>query len=110
MYKIIARNEDCYRLSFDASHPIYKAHFPGNPITPGVCLLEIVGKLTEQKTGLKLRFIRAKNIKFLSVLNPENTPHADFKLKINSEQPYIEVQAVIETTEGVVAKMTTYYE
>ena len=25
-----------YRVSLNASHVIYEAHFPGNPVTPGV--------------------------------------------------------------------------
>lgn len=110
MYKIVGHEGDCYRISFDASHPIYKAHFPGNPITPGVCLLEIIGYLIEQKMGRPVKLVRAKNIKFLSVLNPLSTPQADFKLQIKSERPQLEVQTAIESMQGVIAKMTTYYE
>lgn len=29
------------QVSFDPEHIIYKAHFPNNPITPGVILLQI---------------------------------------------------------------------
>ncbi|MGL4909097.1 MAG: 3-hydroxyacyl-ACP dehydratase [Bacteroidales bacterium] len=110
LYKIIAENKDCYRLRFDVSHQIYQAHFPGNPITPGVCMLEAIGMLMEQKMDRKLRFVRAKNIKFLSILNPLETNEADFNLKIKTKSPQLEVQTVIETAQGVVAKMTTFYE
>ena len=33
----------------NSSHEIYKAHFPGNPITPGVCLLQIALELLNVK-------------------------------------------------------------
>ena len=31
-------------LRLNPDHPIYHAHFPGNPITPGVCIVQIVGE------------------------------------------------------------------
>ena len=36
-----------YRVSLNASHIIYEAHFPGNPVTPGVCIIQIVKELVE---------------------------------------------------------------
>ena len=37
------RTEDgaVYTLRLNPDHVIYKAHFPGEPITPGVCILQI---------------------------------------------------------------------
>lgn len=110
MYTVIAQNADSYRLRFDASHPIYKAHFPGNPITPGVCILEAVGMLTELKVGRKLCLVRAKSIKFVSTLNPLVTSEAEFKLRFKTDNGQIEVQAIVETAQGVVAKTVTFYE
>ena len=52
------------------AHPIYKGHFPGNPITPGVCQIQMVKETTEEITGLQLKLSQAKNIKFLNVLMP----------------------------------------
>ncbi len=36
-------NENGYlaKVCFDPEHAIYKAHFPNNPVTPGVILLQI---------------------------------------------------------------------
>ena len=33
------QGEDNYQcqVKFNPEHRIYKAHFPGNPVTPGVC-------------------------------------------------------------------------
>ena len=40
-----------YDLQLDASHVIYQAHFPGEPITPGVCIIQMAKELLEDHTG-----------------------------------------------------------
>ena len=55
LYKIIedSFSEVVIELS-DASHPIFKAHFPGNPILPGFVHLEIISKVFEMEiSGIK---------------------------------------------------------
>ncbi len=58
-------------LRTNPEHFIYKAHFPGNPITPGVCIIKTAGELLEQKLDRKLFLKTVKNVKFLSVIIPE---------------------------------------
>ena len=57
-------------LRTNPSHFIYKAHFPGNPITPGVCVIQVAGELLERKTNRKVYLKTLKNVKFLSVIIP----------------------------------------
>jgi glycosyltransferase involved in cell wall biosynthesis/3-hydroxymyristoyl/3-hydroxydecanoyl-(acyl carrier protein) dehydratase len=35
-------SEWVYHLSLNAGHPIYQAHFQGNPITPGACIIQML--------------------------------------------------------------------
>lgn len=57
--------------------PIYRAHFPGQPITPGVCIVQIAQELLEQIVGQTLEISEVKNVKFLHVLSPIDNPVAD---------------------------------
>ncbi|MDR1918506.1 MAG: glycosyltransferase [Tannerellaceae bacterium] len=59
-----------YILSLNKEHFIYRAHFPGNPITPGVCLIQMCKELMEAHSGEKLFLRKIVNVKFLSVINP----------------------------------------
>ncbi|MFQ7386709.1 MAG: hypothetical protein ACLRM8_02525 [Alistipes sp.] len=34
-----------FRVRLDASHPVYRGHFPGHPVLPGVCTLQLVGSV-----------------------------------------------------------------
>ena len=52
------------------SHEIFEGHFPGQPVVPGVCMMQSVKELLERKVGKKLTFAEADNMKFLTVMDP----------------------------------------
>ena len=62
-----------YAISLNKEHAIYEAHFPGNPITPGVCIIQICKELMELRTGESLFLQKIQNVKFLSVIDPTVT-------------------------------------
>lgn len=72
-FEAFRENENGFEadLLTNPSHFIYKAHFPENPITPGVCIIQAAGELLEQKLNRKLFLKTVKNVKFLSVIIPE---------------------------------------
>ncbi len=57
-------------VRIDSNHAIFEGHFPGQPIVPGVCMLQLVRELLEQSEKKKLRIQSAANIKFLAVIDP----------------------------------------
>ena len=73
-FKITKREERANGLSFEIAlnpeHFIYKAHFPNNPITPGVCLTQMATEILSEECGEKLHIKEITNIKFLSILSP----------------------------------------
>ena len=79
MYTIVDGHADTYRIRLHADHPIYQAHFPGNPITPGVCLVKMVSEVAGQQLGRSLQLRRIVNLKFVSVISPVETPELDLK-------------------------------
>ena len=84
-YTILA-NEDLPTGEFrsvvllNPDHDIYKAHFPGYPITPGVCLLKVAVELLGNRfPGASLS--RADNVKFTSTLIPDSSEEIEFLFK-----------------------------
>lgn len=61
-------------IMLQKDHPVFKGHFPGNPILPGVCTVQIIRELMEKVTGRELRLSKAGNIKYLGFINPLTTP------------------------------------
>lgn len=83
-----------FRIHINADSPIYKAHFPGRPITPGACMLQIVEELAQvcfDDTTLHIHEV--KNAKFLSLLEPQDHPFVDVLLKGNRALFSVELSA-----------------
>lgn len=77
LYKVLHKEMDAagitYSVELDSEHFIFKAHFPGQPIMPGVCIVQMVKELLEDCLGKSFRISRIKNVKFLSVISPLET-------------------------------------
>lgn len=77
-YKIIS--EECFegkfstRIELVLDNPIFQAHFPGNPITPGACQVEILREAVSRAAGKNLRIAAIRNLKFLNIIDPLRTP------------------------------------
>jgi 3-hydroxyacyl-[acyl-carrier-protein] dehydratase len=70
-------------IRLNPSHQIFKGHFPGNPILPGVCIVQIMKDILMYHLGKELILQNAGSIKYLSFINPEvnNIVNFDFGLK-----------------------------
>ena len=59
LFRVVDRRQEGEQTVFDvelcAEHLIYRAHFPGHPITPGVCVMQIVCELAAEIVGHPVR-------------------------------------------------------
>jgi len=100
-----------FKLRLEATHPIYQGHFPDNPITPGVCSLEMMTELVaahfdgmEQPTGVD-------SIKFLNFVNPLRCPEVKVELKINRlEEGGCRVHGALWAAGKAAVKMVARYQ
>ena len=93
------------RLRINPEHPIFQGHFPGQPVVPGVCMLQIVQELLDRGMGRASRLARADYLKFLTVLNPQDhlvvEVLLDFRVDMNHQ---IDVKASIISDKTVFFK------
>lgn len=118
MFEVISRRQDEGGENFDLSvagdHFIYKAHFPGEPVTPGVCLIQTGVELLELSTGEALVPVRIKNVKFLRIINPLETPAISVTLRktvregnlvssqisfVSGEETFAKISVICQTEE-----------
>lgn len=97
-------------ISLNKNHDIFKGHFPGNPVTPGVCMMQIVKELTEEFTGKKLFLKSASNVKFMAIINPFETPDLTLQLDIKESEEEIKVKNVTSFDETIALKMSVNYK
>ena len=97
-------------LRTNPKHPIYKAHFPENPITPGVCVIQTVGELLENKFNRKLYLKTVKNVKFLSVIIPEEGKKIKYSFSnIVDDEGCVKTQVTVSDDITVYAKISLIF-
>ncbi|GHT09319.1 3-hydroxyacyl-ACP dehydratase [Bacteroidia bacterium] len=98
-----------YVISLHKEHFIYKAHFPGNPITPGVCIIQLCKELMEQQTGETLFLHKIHNVKFLSVIDPRmvDTVRVSFS-KISTVEDGYKFSALVHWETAQFAKLSLF--
>ena len=73
-------------LSINPQHPIFDGHFPGVPVVPGVCMLQITKEMVERLCGRITRLTEARNIKFMSILDPNENNTVRIELIYRSDE------------------------
>ena len=74
-------NTVSHTVSFDAAHEIFNGHFPGQPVVPGVCMMEMVKEFLQQVMGKRLWLRNAGNVKFLQLITPDIQPEINISWK-----------------------------
>lgn len=90
------------KVHLNKDHAIFKGHFPGNPVMPGVCMIQIIKELTEKATGKNLFLAVSSNIKFMAIINPEKNPNIQVAIDIAEENGEVKVKNTT-SFEGTVA-------
>lgn len=88
-----------YDIYIDKCHPILRAHFPGQPIVPGTCLLKTLKELTELNIGKNIMMDSIKDVKFIRALTPDNTYHVGFTA-IESHEYILKTKGFVRSATG----------
>jgi 3-hydroxyacyl-[acyl-carrier-protein] dehydratase len=98
-----------YDVSLQEKSLIYQAHFPGEPITPGVCIIQIAKELLEDYAQKRYQIKTIKNVKFLNVISPVTTPHVTYVFEkiVNDEtSKTCRLQVQVLAAEAPLAKLS----
>ncbi|MBF4515255.1 3-hydroxyacyl-ACP dehydratase [Flavobacterium sp. ANB] len=115
-YKILSEekiNDTKYIITIlvNEKHDVFKGHFPGNPIMPGVCMIQIIKELSEKITGATLMIQTLTNVKFMALINPEATPELRLELDIvTTEDDLVKVKNTTYFNETVALKLSNVYK
>ncbi|MDR0395028.1 MAG: 3-hydroxylacyl-ACP dehydratase [Tannerella sp.] len=103
--ELVSENSKVYRLALNVSHPVFSAHFAGNPVMPGACITQMIKELTTGSSGHNLFISAVKNMKFLHVINPLEHPEISVKLtNTPQEDGSLSVSALITDGDTIFSK------
>lgn len=68
-------------LQWNQAHAIFQGHFPGQPVVPGVCMLQIVKEVLEKGIGKELVLLESSQMKFLQFIDPRVTGEVDILIR-----------------------------
>lgn len=98
-----------FSLSINESHEIFEDHFPNQPVTPGVTLIQMVEECLEEYFQKKLKVKTIANVKFLNVLNPTESNQFNIVINYIENSEELKVKAVGENDEKVFFKLSGIY-
>lgn len=77
------------KVKLNKNHQIFKGHFPSNPVVPGVCLIQMIKEIVEKNLQKELNLVRADNVKFLNMINPEENETVIIDMTIKPSEHFI---------------------
>ena len=91
-------------------HAVFQGHFPGNPVMPGVCMMQIIKELSQQIVGSSLFMKSASNVKFMAIINPDKNARLELDLEISGDlESEIKVKNTTTFDQTVALKLTNTY-
>lgn len=112
-YVVGRENEDdkqLFTVRLNGEHEIFTAHFPGEPVTPGVCQLQMVAECAEQLLCRRLYVKEVKNIKYLLLMRPVEGSEYLIELSgIETTGSEYRIKAVIRCGSDICTKMSVLF-
>lgn len=98
------------KVTLNPLHEIFKGHFPGNPIMPGVCMMQIIKELIEKELSIDLVFKNSSNVKFMAKINPETNPHLQINISYVEEEGILKIKNSSFFEETLALKLSATYQ
>src|SRR5476651_1818417 len=92
-------------LELDVHNDIFNGHFPGHPVLPGACMVQIIKEVFEEVMETSYRLEKADNLKFLTLIDPQITNTLQLELSYIAEETGTKVNASLATHEEVAFKL-----
>lgn len=83
------------KIFINKEHRIFAGHFPGLPVVPGVCMLQMVREIMEVHVGYELKITASDNMKFLSVINPDQNVEVEATINYTEDGDKLSINATL---------------
>jgi 3-hydroxyacyl-[acyl-carrier-protein] dehydratase len=92
-------------LQFNNGHQIFTGHFPGQPVVPGACMLQIVKEILGDALGNSYQLKKAANLKFIAPIDPRMVDEMDLRITYKTTDDGLQITAALNANRVVCFKM-----
>ncbi|MDB5000293.1 MAG: FabA-like domain protein [Mucilaginibacter sp.] len=97
-------------LNINKNSSIFEGHFPGQPVVPGACMLQLVKDVLEEVLHMPILLKKAGNIKFINMITPANNLTAKLTISYKiTDDGSISINAILLTGEVTCFKLQAVY-
>lgn len=106
----VAEDEIIAHIELNKTHQVYKGHFPGQAVVPGVIQLQIIKEIFEDGLQEKFQLHYVVFAKYLRLITPETSGQLDIIIrhKKTGEDVY-QINALIGSGDIVFTKLKADY-
>ena len=97
-------------VQINKKHSIFNGHFPGQPVVPGVCMMQMIKEILEKETNEKLLLKTADHLKFLSVLDPQTNDTVQAEIKSEQGSEGLKVTASLFSADIIYFKLKSVFQ
>ena len=84
-----------FDISLNADCPVYEGHFPGEPVSPGVCNIQMVKECTEQVAGKSLFLNNLQQCRLTTLVTPLAHPQVEVKILLEEKGEVYKLKATL---------------
>lgn len=88
-YDIVARHEEggetVFHVALRPDCKVYEGHFPGSPVAPGVCNIQMIRECAELVSGKPLLIQKIGQCRMTKLITPGEFPELDVHVALDGE-------------------------
>ena len=106
--KNVGKQEDgatLFHVSLRADSAVYQGHFPGQPVSPGVCNIQLIKECAEQVVGKPLLMNNLHQCRLTTLVTPLDHREVEVRLFLEEKEPGYKLKATLGKGENVYLDM-----
>ena len=102
----------CFQIHLRPDSAVYEGHFPGEPVSPGVCNIQMIKECAEQVAGKSLLLNNLQQCRLTTLMTPVQHPQVEVNIHLEEKGDAYKLKATIGKGEEVYldlkAELITY--
>jgi len=80
--RIALNDESIFGIILLSDYHVYEGHFPGNPVSPGVCTIQMIKECAELLADKRLMLVYLAKCRFSAMLSPQSSSRRWLRLRL----------------------------